>query len=103
MKDKGPKRPRYHMAAQLLWIPAGTFFLCLAVGPLVRALALRVGLVDRPDGRRKLQHQAVPVAGGLAILASAAAVLAAALLFRAPDGPRVIEPSRLLGLFLGSL
>ena len=32
-----------------------------------RELARTVGLVDRPDGHRKLQSQAVPLAGGIAI------------------------------------
>lgn len=34
-----------------------------------RWLARRVGLVDRPDGHRKLQSQAVPLSGGIAIFA----------------------------------
>jgi len=35
--------------------------------PLVRRLALSCDLVDRPDGRRKLHRQAIPLAGGVAI------------------------------------
>jgi UDP-GlcNAc:undecaprenyl-phosphate GlcNAc-1-phosphate transferase len=34
-----------------------------------RGLARRIGLVDRPDGHRKLQTQAIPLAGGIAIFA----------------------------------
>ena len=32
-----------------------------------RGLARQIGLVDRPDGHRKLQTQAVPVCGGIGI------------------------------------
>jgi UDP-GlcNAc:undecaprenyl-phosphate GlcNAc-1-phosphate transferase len=41
------------------------------------ALARRVGLVDAPDGRRKVQIRPVPVVGGVAVLAAALAALAA--------------------------
>src|SRR6516162_2158900 len=51
----------------------------LALIPLARRLAQRIGLVDRPDGRRKMHAQATPVAGGIALLASATLVLAALL------------------------
>lgn len=42
-----------------------------------RALAFRVGFVDRPDGRRKLQTRPVAVAGGVGVLVAAVAALAA--------------------------
>ena len=42
---------------------------CMLV-PVVRFLALRYGLVDKPDGRRKVHGRPVPLGGGLAILAS---------------------------------
>ena len=38
--------------------------------PLMRAAALRFGIVDRPDGRLKNQAQPVPYLGGLAIYLS---------------------------------
>src|SRR5262249_5896824 len=37
--------------------------LCVALVPLVRAAARRCGLVDHPDGRRKMHARAVPLAG----------------------------------------
>jgi UDP-GlcNAc:undecaprenyl-phosphate GlcNAc-1-phosphate transferase len=40
--------------------------LCLT--PLVRRLAKGTGLVDRPDGARKLQKMPVPLLGGVAVL-----------------------------------
>jgi UDP-GlcNAc:undecaprenyl-phosphate/decaprenyl-phosphate GlcNAc-1-phosphate transferase len=43
------------------------FLLSLALTPLLRDLAGRVGLVDGPDGRRKHQQRPIPRAGGIAI------------------------------------
>ena len=48
----------------------------------VRFVARRIGLVDRPDGRRKFQSQPVALAGGVAVLVSAFATLVAAALAR---------------------
>jgi UDP-GlcNAc:undecaprenyl-phosphate GlcNAc-1-phosphate transferase len=75
----------------------------LAAVPLARVLARRVGLVDRPDGRRKLHPRATPVAGGLAILAAALTVLLPGLLSSwATDlmGPPAHE---MRGLLLGAV
>jgi UDP-GlcNAc:undecaprenyl-phosphate GlcNAc-1-phosphate transferase len=54
-------------------LPLGAFFgvslaLSLILTPAARAVASRYGLVDKPDQRRKLQGQAIPVAGGIAVL-----------------------------------
>ena len=38
--------------------------------PLTRLLALRFGLVDRPDPERKLYRGVIPLAGGLSVLAA---------------------------------
>jgi UDP-GlcNAc:undecaprenyl-phosphate GlcNAc-1-phosphate transferase len=35
--------------------------------PIMMVLMTRIGLVDRPDGHRKLHRRAVPLAGGLAV------------------------------------
>src|SRR5689334_3454053 len=52
------------------------FGLCLALTPLIRAVARRWGLVDNPDGRRKMHTRPIPVAGGVAVLVSTALALA---------------------------
>jgi UDP-GlcNAc:undecaprenyl-phosphate GlcNAc-1-phosphate transferase len=52
-----------------------SFVACLILTPLVRLWAARWGLVDRPDGRRKVQARPVPLAGGLAVLLSVAVAL----------------------------
>jgi UDP-GlcNAc:undecaprenyl-phosphate/decaprenyl-phosphate GlcNAc-1-phosphate transferase len=40
----------------------------LALTPLVRTLSNQFGLTDKPDRRRKLHGQTIPVAGGIAVL-----------------------------------
>ena len=71
------------MPGLLLTLPA-SFLLCLILIPIVRFLAGRYGLVDNPDGRRKVHGRAVPLGGGLAILASSAAAVVAALCVPGP-------------------
>jgi UDP-GlcNAc:undecaprenyl-phosphate GlcNAc-1-phosphate transferase len=48
-----------------------TFLLALGIAlyftPILRDAALRFGVVDRPDGRLKLQSEPVPYLGGLAV------------------------------------
>jgi UDP-GlcNAc:undecaprenyl-phosphate GlcNAc-1-phosphate transferase len=58
--------------------------LCLLITPIVRVAALRIGLVDEPDGRRKIHARPVPIAGGVAVLLTAATVLAVTFNY---DGP----------------
>ncbi len=48
--------------------------------PLVRGLAGRWGLIDKPDQRRKLHQHATPVAGGIAILLATLLSMAVVLL-----------------------
>lgn len=60
-------------------ILGSSFLLCLLCIPVIRVLGLRFGLVDKPDGHRKIHGRAVPVIGGLAIFVSFAVVLGAAL------------------------
>jgi UDP-GlcNAc:undecaprenyl-phosphate GlcNAc-1-phosphate transferase len=76
----------------------------LAATPLARALARRVGLVDRPDGRRKLQSAAVPVAGGPALFVAVAAAVAVAALAGGGWGAGVdVRPGAVAGLLAGGL
>lgn len=55
--------------------------LCLVLTPWARAWASRHGIVDDPDGRRKMHLQPIPLAGGVAILISCISALAVAVLF----------------------
>lgn len=56
---------------QQLLIAGGAFLLAGAVAvaltPRLIEAALRLGVVDRPDGRLKTQHESVPYLGGLAV------------------------------------
>jgi UDP-GlcNAc:undecaprenyl-phosphate/decaprenyl-phosphate GlcNAc-1-phosphate transferase len=66
-------------------IVIGILLGCLVISGLVslaangwaRPVAHRIGLVDRPDGHRKLHSKPVPLVGGIAIFVSMALVLAA--------------------------
>jgi UDP-GlcNAc:undecaprenyl-phosphate GlcNAc-1-phosphate transferase len=57
--------------------------LSLVVNRAARHAARRFGLVDRPDGHRKLQSQAVPLAGGIAIFVVIVAVIGGLMAFDA--------------------
>src|ERR1700692_1550668 len=51
----------------LLILAVSSFFVALALTPLCRGLAIRFGLVDRPDEIRKFHSGAVPRVGGISI------------------------------------
>ncbi|MCA9073874.1 MAG: undecaprenyl/decaprenyl-phosphate alpha-N-acetylglucosaminyl 1-phosphate transferase [Planctomycetaceae bacterium] len=51
----------------LLAVSVFAFLASAATTPLVRSLAFHLGMVDRPDGVRKLQKEAIPLGGGVAI------------------------------------
>jgi UDP-GlcNAc:undecaprenyl-phosphate GlcNAc-1-phosphate transferase len=75
----------------------------LALTGLARGAARRVGLVDRPDGRRKIHDRVTPVAGGLAVFASTVVVLFAAAAVPGPVSDAVGANAReLVGLLLGA-
>jgi UDP-GlcNAc:undecaprenyl-phosphate GlcNAc-1-phosphate transferase len=54
----------------LFVIFGSSFGLCLLLTPLARAVAMRLRLVDHPDGGRKIHGQPTPMAGGTALLVS---------------------------------
>lgn len=62
------------VAGAYLGVGAGTALLSLRLTPLALSLALRRGWLDRPDGH-KLQSDAVPYLGGVAIVVAFAAVV----------------------------
>jgi UDP-GlcNAc:undecaprenyl-phosphate GlcNAc-1-phosphate transferase len=59
----------------LLSVFVAALAVCLLLTPFVRTAALRWGLVDEPDGRRKIHTRPIPVAGGVAVLMTAVVVL----------------------------
>ncbi len=54
------------------------FLAALVATPIVRALAIRYGIIDQPDNHRKLHTRIVARAGGSAVLAATLAVLVVA-------------------------
>lgn len=77
---------------------------CLLLAPAARRLALAVGLVDRPDGHRKIHHKITPVCGGLAVLASTILAIAASFCFGEPIRESLwAHASILTGLLLGAM
>jgi len=54
-------------------------FLSYAIIPPLRRCAVKIGAVDKPDGKRKLQREPVPYFGGVAIVASFIVVATATL------------------------
>src|SRR4051794_164618 len=89
--------------ASLFLIPLLSLVACLCLVPVARWFALKVGLVDRPDGRRKIHDQAVPVTGGLAVFTSVWLAIAVAMVLPHPYRDAMQDEANfLLGLFLGS-
>jgi UDP-GlcNAc:undecaprenyl-phosphate GlcNAc-1-phosphate transferase len=87
----------------LLFIFASSLVLCLVLTPIMRSLAKCFGLVDRPDGRRKLQAEAVPLGGGLAILLSAALALCVAMGYSPLREKLSAQSPTLIGLGVAAL
>jgi UDP-GlcNAc:undecaprenyl-phosphate GlcNAc-1-phosphate transferase len=56
----------------------------IGVTPLVRAVAMRFGLVDEPDGHRKLHGRPIPVAGGVAVLITSTLMIVGLFVFENP-------------------
>src|SRR5437016_5613617 len=73
-----PRREMFSIA----FVTAVSFLLSLVLTRVVRDGSLRLGLVDRPDSRRKTHQVAVPRTGGVAIVA--AYLLAYVLLLYTP-------------------
>ncbi len=68
------------MALGFAIVFAAAVALAWVLTPAVRRAALRVGLVDRPDGRRKLHHREIPLGGGAAVFLATTLVLAPSFL-----------------------
>lgn len=88
----------------LLIIPLMACGICALLTPAARIVARRFGLVDRPDGRRKIHENAVPVAGGLAIFLAASSAVAIAVIANNPFRSQLRDEfASLLGLLLAAI
>lgn len=79
-----------------------SIFVCWAA----RSLARRVGLIDRPDGHRKLHQRAVPVTGGIAVFTTMVLMIAGLMAIDEKWRTMVLEHRELdqaLGLLAGSV
>lgn len=61
-----------------------TFLIVLVTVPVVALVAHRVGLVDKPDARRKLHARVVPLVGGISIAIAVVGVICALVLSNLP-------------------
>lgn len=78
------------------------FLLGLILTRSVKNWAARVGLVDRPDGRRKLQQAPVPVAGGVAVFLAATLTLTGLALISPGVAQPLFQHGRTAGALLAS-
>jgi UDP-GlcNAc:undecaprenyl-phosphate GlcNAc-1-phosphate transferase len=83
---------------------ATSFVLAVLLTPVARALARTLGLLDRPDGGRKMQRRPIPVGGGPVILLAVAVSLVAVWL-ACPTEALASSPNQapLRGLFVASI
>jgi UDP-GlcNAc:undecaprenyl-phosphate GlcNAc-1-phosphate transferase len=80
----------------------GAFIVAVIITELVRSLALRLKIVDRPTEPRKIHKQPIPLLGGLAVYLTF--VLVTVIFYQAgllSDGK--IQPGYILGIVLGGL
>jgi UDP-GlcNAc:undecaprenyl-phosphate GlcNAc-1-phosphate transferase len=88
----------------LFYILGTSWLLSLLLTPLARTLAARCGLVDRPDGRRKIHVRSVPLAGGLAVFLAGVLTLSTVLMLPSSlSDPLAEEGESLIGLLLAAL
>lgn len=78
-----------HMAAYAAVSCLAAVVVSALLTQLIRCVAPHIGLMDRPDGKRKLHEKPKPLGGGLAIFVAMCAVLGGNLLLPNPWGLRV--------------
>lgn len=75
----------------------------LVLTGLAKRIGSRIGLVDQPDGRRKIHAHVVPLVGGIAVFISTVIVLTIAFLIPSPFSESAeINARELVGLLVGS-
>ncbi len=65
---------------ELALVVIASFLAAVVLTPVIRSLAIRMDIVDKPDGHRKLHGRIIARAGGTAVLAAVLAVSGIAML-----------------------
>lgn len=68
------------LAFNLMLVISGSAIFAAALVPLFFRLAVRIGLVDKPDAKRKLHEKPIPLVGGLVIFVSTLSIVLIAVL-----------------------
>ena len=71
-----------------LTLGAIAFLISLLLTPLVRDIFLKIGVVDEPDGERKLHRKSIPRVGGIAVFLSYTIAFAVVAIFINPLNTR---------------
>lgn len=82
-----------HIAQPLLTLLAAAALSCvvaLVVTPIVRRWAIALGIVDAPDGFRKLHARSIPLCGGVAVVVAVAVCASVAFAFSATWTPDIV-------------
>ncbi len=72
------------MTAAIISVFAGACAISFALTLAMRRIAPRIGLVDRPDGFRKLHQRATPLGGGVAVFLASTGLVAAIRILPTP-------------------
>src|SRR5215213_10310394 len=70
----------------ILFLGLTSFLVCLSITPVIRKILLRWGILDFPDGQRKLHPHSVARAGGLALAISYPVALGALMMLPSQAG-----------------
>ncbi|MCC5830561.1 MAG: undecaprenyl/decaprenyl-phosphate alpha-N-acetylglucosaminyl 1-phosphate transferase [Phycisphaeraceae bacterium] len=93
--------PRGAMDDRLFLVFLAAFCVTLAMTPLMRLLAVRTGVIDRPDHQRKMHVEPIAYLGGVAIFCGwLAAIMISALIIRGQDAellPNLLPWNIILG------
>ncbi len=93
----------FESAQQQLCALLGGFLIAVLITPIVRKVAIRFGLVDRPDPERKLHREPIALSGGVAVFLSL--ILSAGLATLASESVRTAVlklPWHVIGLGIAS-
>lgn len=86
-----------------IFLPAlVAFLLATAIMPFGRLLALRIGLVDAPDGHRKLHQHPIPLGGGVVVFVATTLALLLSIAVELPGTSEILRQPRFSLGFLGA-